>query len=160
MSLGDARSKDWIWVEMSVPDTRESPSLRADGPRQTGDHDRRSQPPELPLNKTRTNIGRVVDVYKSEGLSRRNDLVFAADTPVNRTVSREHAHILYDKAADEYRLYNDRWYTRGNKTENNCGIWIVRDGMGQEVHRDTRGTKLEPGDEIHFGKAVVEFHVE
>jgi hypothetical protein len=116
--------------------------------------------PEIPLTKTRTNVGRVQDVYKSEGLSRRNDLVFAADTPINRSVSREHAHILYDKTADEYRLYSDRWYTRGNKTESNCGIWIIRDGMGQEVHRDTRGTKLEPGDEIHFGKAVVEFRIE
>jgi hypothetical protein len=25
------------------------------------------------------------------------------------------------------------------------------------VHRDTRGTRLLPGDEIHFGKAVVKF---
>lgn len=115
--------------------------------------------PELTLTKARTNIGRVQDVYKSEGLSRRNDLVFSAETTVNRTVSREHAHILYDKQAGEYRLYNDRWYKRGNKTENNCGVWIIRDGMGQEVHRDTRGTKLEPGDEIHFGKAIVEFRV-
>lgn len=116
--------------------------------------------PELSLIKKRTNVGRVQDVYKSEGVSRRNDLVFSVDTPVNRTVSREHAHILYDKQADEYRLYNDRWYKRGNKTENNCGVWIIRDGMGQEVHRDSRGAKLEPGDEIHFGKAIVQFRTE
>ena len=114
---------------------------------------------EIPLQKTRTNVGRLTDVYKAEGLSRRNDLTFAADTPINRTVSREHAHILYDKPSGEYRLFNDRWYKRGNKSEDNCGLWIVRDGMGQEVHRDTRGTRLEPGDEIHFGKAVVKFQV-
>ncbi|HLG98499.1 MAG TPA: FHA domain-containing protein [Bryobacteraceae bacterium] len=114
---------------------------------------------EILLQKTRTNIGRLVDVYKAEGLSRRNDLAFAADNPVNRTVSREHAHIVYDKKAGEYRLFNDRWYKRGNKPEENCGLWIVRDGMGQEVHRDTRGTKLLPGDEIHFGKAVVKFQI-
>ena len=59
------------------------------------------------------------------------------------------------KKTGEYRLFNDRWYQRGNKTENNCGLWIVRDGMGQEVHRDTRGTRLESGDEIHLGLAVV-----
>ena len=29
--------------------------------------------------------------------------------------------------------------------------------MSQEVHRDTRGTQLESGDEIHFGRAVVVF---
>jgi hypothetical protein len=112
---------------------------------------------EIPLLKARTNIGRLTDVYKSEGLSRRNDLAFAEDNPINRTVSREHAHILHDKKTGEYRLFNDRWYQRGNKAENNCGLWIVRDGMGQEVHRDTRGTRLLPGDEIHLGKAVLKF---
>lgn len=115
--------------------------------------------PEILLQKARTNIGRLVDVYKAEGLSRRNDLAFAEDNPINRTVSREHAHIAHDKKTGEYRLFNDRWYKRGNKAENNCGLWIVRDGMGQEVHRDTRGTRLLPGDEIHFGKAVVKFQI-
>jgi hypothetical protein len=114
---------------------------------------------EIPLQKTRTNIGRLSEVYKAEGLSRRNDLAFAADNPINRTVSREHAHIIHDKKTDEYRLFNDRWYQRGDQAGNNCGLWIVRNGMGQEVHRDTRGTRLEPGDEIHFGKAVVKFQV-
>ena len=114
---------------------------------------------EIPLQKARTNIGRLTDVYKAEGLSRRNDLAFAEDNTINRTVSREHAHILHDKATGEYRLFNDRWYKRGDKTENNCGLWIVRDGMGQEVHRDTRGTRLLPGDEIHLGKAVVKFQI-
>lgn len=115
--------------------------------------------PEILLQKSRTNIGRLVDVYKAEGLSRRNDLAFAEENAINRTVSREHAHIVYDKRAGEYRLFNDRWYQRGNKAENHCGLWIVREGMGQEVHRDTRGTKLLPGDEIHFGKAVVKFQI-
>jgi hypothetical protein len=114
---------------------------------------------EIPLQKARTNIGRLTDVYKAEGLSRRNDLAFAEDNPVNRTVSREHAHIVHDKKTGEYRLFNDRWYKRGNKAENNCGLWIVRDGMGQEVHRDSRGTRLLPGDEIHLGKAVIKFQI-
>jgi len=108
---------------------------------------------ELPFEKPRINIGRVVDVYRDAGLFRRNDLVFTADTEVNRTVSREHAHIVHDRVSGEYRLFNDRWYQRGG----DCGIWIVRDGMSQEVHRTARGAKLEPGDEIHFGKAVVLF---
>lgn len=115
---------------------------------------------ELPLDKSRINIGRVTDVYKSEGLSRRNDLAFTEDSAINRTVSREHAHILFDKATGEYRLFNDRWYERGNKSQNNCGLWIIRDGMGQEVHRDSRGTRLMAGDEIHFGKAVVIFQLD
>jgi hypothetical protein len=108
---------------------------------------------ELPLEKARINIGRVVDVYRDAGLFRRNDLAFPAETDVNRSVSREHAHIVHDRLSGEYRLFNDRWYARGG----DCGTWIVRDGMSQEVHRNARGTKLEPGDEIHFGKAVVVF---
>jgi len=114
---------------------------------------------ELALSKTRTNIGRAVDVYRSEGLFRRNDLAFTEDTDVNRTVSREHAHIIYDKTAGEYRLFNDRWYKRDEAGTPACGIWIIRDGLSMEVHRTARGTKLEPGDEIHFGKAVVRFQV-
>lgn len=114
--------------------------------------------PEIRLDKARTNIGRVVDVYRSEGLFRRNDLAFEADTEINRSVSREHAHIQYDRAAGEYRLFNDRWYDRG--AHGDCAAWIVRDGMSQEVHRTARGTKLEPGDEVRFGKAVVMFELD
>jgi len=110
---------------------------------------------EIPLQKTRTNIGRLVDVYKNEGLSRRNDLAFAEDNPINRTVSREHAHIVHEKKTGEHRLFNDRWYRAGS----NCGLWIVRNGMGQEVHRDARGTRLLSGDEIHLGKAVLKFQI-
>lgn len=113
---------------------------------------------EIPLLKARTNIGRLQDVYKSEGLSRRNDLAFVEDTPINRTVSREHAHIVHDKATGEYRLFNDRWYSRGG-AKDNCGLWIVREGMGQEVHRDARGTRLLPGDEVHLGKVILKFQV-
>jgi len=114
---------------------------------------------EIALEKPRTNIGRVIDVYRSEGLHRRNDLAFEEDTEINRSISREHAHIRFDKVSGQYRLFNDRWYPRESPRPGDCGTWIVRDGMSQEVHRDSRGFKLEPGDEIHFGKAVVRFEV-
>jgi hypothetical protein len=110
---------------------------------------------ELSLGKARTHIGREIDVYRNQGLHRRNDLAFVEDNAVNRTVSREHAHIRHDRATGEYRLFNDRWYAHGAE----CGTWIVRDGISREVHRDTRGTRLEPGDEIHFGRAVVVFEL-
>jgi hypothetical protein len=108
---------------------------------------------ELSLDKPRVYIGRDVDVYRNGAMVRRNDLVFAEDSDVNRSVSREHAHIDYDRTTGEYRLFNDRWYARGT----DCGTRIVRDGVSVEVHRDTRGNRLEPGDEIHFGRAVVIF---
>jgi hypothetical protein len=156
--LGEA-GKDWIWVETLSEAPPPAPAPRERLPAQLHIVRGQANVTELALTKTRTNIGRVVDVFKAEGLSRRNDLAFADDTAINKTVSREHAHILYDKASDEYRLYNDRWYKRGDKGSEHCGIWIIREGLGQEVHRDSRGVKLEDGDEIHLGKAVAEFRV-
>ena len=77
----------------------------------------------------------------------------------DRTVSREHAHIAFHKRSGEYRLYNDRWYKQGHKGDGGCGLWIIRDGLSQEVHRNARGTRLQHGDEIHLGRAVVKFQL-
>ena len=107
---------------------------------------------ELGLDKARTNIGRPVEVFKQDGPSRVNDLAFAEDNEINRTVSREHAHITRDKRAGEYRLFNDRIYKGGN-----CGTWIIRAGLSQEVQHNARGARLESGDEIHLGNAILRF---
>ena len=111
---------------------------------------------ELILKKTRTNIGRTVEISRLDGPSRRNDLAFTEDNEINRSVSREHAHILHHKASGDYRIYNDRWY-RSGKPKGNCGLWIIRDGLSQEVHRDVRGAKLQHGDEIQLGQAMIKF---
>ena len=111
---------------------------------------------EILLNKERINIGRTAEVYRADGPSRRNDLAF---TEENRTVSREHAHILHSRKTGEYRLYNDRWHAHGSKGAGDCGLWIIRDGLSQEVPRNARGAKLQPGDEIQFGQAIVRFQV-
>lgn len=116
--------------------------------------------PEILLDKERINIGRTAEVYRSQGPSRRNDLAFSEENEINSTVSREHAHILYSKQAGEYRLYNDRWYRRGKNEAASCGLWIVRDGLSQEVHGGPRGVKLQPGDEIQLGRALVRFQAE
>jgi len=115
--------------------------------------------PEIVLKKTRTNIGRTVEITRLDGPSRRNDLAFTEDNEINRTVSREHAHIIHHKTSGEYRLYNDRWYKAAGKPKDNCGLWIIRDGLSQEVHRNARGAKLQPGDEIQLGQAVLKFTV-
>jgi pSer/pThr/pTyr-binding forkhead associated (FHA) protein len=108
---------------------------------------------EILLNKPRTNIGRTLDVYRANGPSRRNDIAFTEDTEINRTVSREHAHILFDPSTGEYRLFNDRWYKPGS----GCGLWIIRSGLSNDVHRNSRGTKLQSGDEINLGLAAIKF---
>ena len=147
--------EDWLLVE-AVSQERADAGTKPVGKLIVREGDANAM--EVRLDKARTNIGRVVDVYRSEGLFRRNDLAFEADTEINRSVSREHAHIQYDRAAGECRLFNDRWYERG--PHGDCATWIVRDGMSQEVHRISRGAKLEAGDEIRFGKAVVTFEWE
>lgn len=108
---------------------------------------------EFPLDKVRTNIGRTAEVFHTSGPSRQNDLAFSEENEINRTVSREHAHIERSLKTNEYRLINDRAY----KGEENCGLWIVRSGLSQAVHRSTRGALLQDGDEIHLGSAVLRF---
>jgi hypothetical protein len=149
------RGEPWLTVEVAA----QSPAAPAVKPAarlvvQEG----KANAAVIRLDKACVNIGRVVDVYRDQGIHRRNDLAFADETEVNRTVSREHAHIKFDRTTGEYRVFNDRWQARGKTGE--CGTWIVRDGMSHEVHRDSRGVKLEPGDEIHFGRAVVIFETE
>lgn len=151
-----APGQEWLWVEIA---SHEPPAAVSRRSARLVVIQGTANESEIILSKARTNIGRTVDVYRSEGVFRRNDLAFTEDTEINRTVSREHAHIIYDKTAGEYRLFNDRWYKRGEIGVPACGTWIVRDGLSQEVHRTPRGTKLEPGDEIHFGKAVVRFQL-
>jgi hypothetical protein len=144
-----ARHEPWITVEALGP----APPAAGAAPARLVVREGSAGVPEIRLEKARTNIGREVDVYRNQGLCRRNDLAYVEDTETNRSVSREHAHIQRDPVRGEYRLFNDRWYERGA----DCGTWIIRDGMSQEVHRDARGVKLEPGDEIHLGRAVVVF---
>ena len=112
---------------------------------------------QIMLDRPRTNIGRTSDIYGTAGLSRRNHLAFAEDDEISRTVSREHAHVLRDPEDGEFRIFNDRYYNR--ERGESCNIWIIRDGLSQEVHRNSRGVKLHDGDEIHLGRAILRFRV-
>jgi hypothetical protein len=145
----------WLWIETDTEKRRPKLPVRRGAKLTVIEGTANCR--DLSLDKKRVNIGRTVNVYRNEGLSRRNDLAFVEDTEVNRTVSREHAHVQYEEALGHYRIYNDRWYERDEKGQGSCGIWIVRDGLSREVHRNERGTRLESGDEIHLGKAVLRF---
>lgn len=149
-----AADENWLSVETELREQKPEPESAQPGKpgrlvvlTGTANHQ------ELSLSKVRTNIGRTAEVFREAGPSRRNDLVFTEDNEINRTVSREHAHIIYSPKSGEYRIINDRWY----KDEKLCGIWIVRDGLSQPVHRHTRGALLQHGDEIHLGSAVLQF---
>ncbi|MBV8811291.1 MAG: FHA domain-containing protein [Acidobacteriaceae bacterium] len=148
-----APAEQWLSIETGM--LKQDP---VNGPTPSGAHKLvimtgTANVPELLLEKTRTNIGRTAEVSSMSGPLRRNDLAFAEDNAINRTVSREHAHILRSQKTGECRILNDRTY----KGDENCGIWIVREGLGQPVHRNSRGTLLKPGDEIHLGSAIIRF---
>jgi hypothetical protein len=116
-----------------------------------------AKPSEITINAARINLGRTVEVYREgSGLARRNDIAFGEQDEIGRSVSREHAHILYSPQTGECRLVNDRIY-RG---EGNCGTYIVRDGFAIAVHRNARGTLLQSGDQIQLGQALLRFRVD
>ncbi len=149
-----AKGESWITVEpASRPAQEEAQPTRPRKPAKLIVLTGAANQKEFTLEKTRTNIGRTTEVFRSAGPSRRNDLAFAGEDEANRTVSREHAHILYNLKTGEYRLFNDRWY----KDQTQCGIWIVRDGLSQPVHRSARGFLLKSADEIHLGSVVLKF---
>ena len=147
-------NENWLAVETELEDHKiDDLSARTRRPAKLVVINGAANHQELLLSKVRTNIGRTAEVFREAGPSRRNDLVFTEDNEINRTVSREHAHIVLSAKTGEYRIINDRWY----KGDKNCGIWIVRDSLSQPVHRGERGTVLKPGDEIHLGSAILRF---
>jgi hypothetical protein len=116
-----------------------------------------AQPSELSINAPRINIGRSVEVYREgSGLARRNDIAFGEQDEISRSVSREHAHIVYSQETGDARIVNDRIY----KGEANCGTYIIRNGFAMAVHRNARGTLLASGDQIQLGQALLRFKVD
>jgi pSer/pThr/pTyr-binding forkhead associated (FHA) protein len=103
------------------------------------------------VRSVRIDLGRLREVTdEAQRVLRRNDVAFL-DTPdeLNQTVSRQHAHIAYAREAREFRLHDD------NSTH---GTRILRGSRIIEVPRgSSRGVKLQPGDEIVLGQAVVRF---
>jgi pSer/pThr/pTyr-binding forkhead associated (FHA) protein len=81
---------------------------------------------------------------------RRNDLHFPEGLhEANSTVSRSHAHLRFDPAAGEWRIYDDG---------SSLGTSIFREGRRIEVPAHaSRGVALRPGDEIYLGQARLIF---
>lgn len=94
----------------------------------------------------RIDIGRRADVLDHrQRLVRTNHVAFTeGDVAANQSVSRKHAHIVYDPAAREYRLRDD-----GSAR----GTAVVRGGQTIPVPQGSRGTRLDSGDEIVLGQA-------
>ena len=149
--------KQWVAPEYHVEFGVEPAAARNPGVTAT-----RVQPPRIELmvlsgeaerksysfQGEQINIGRRSDVLdKRQRFLRANQIVFRdADTEVNRSVSRRHAHILYVDESAEYRLCDDR---------SAQGTSVIRNGRRVPVPPGARGTRLQPGDEIVIGQARV-----
>jgi hypothetical protein len=108
---------------------------------------------EVVIDKARFNIGRMPEVLdQRKCVVRRNDLVFIEGAAeVNRTVSRSHAHIRFDREAGELRIFDD---------QSAYGTRIRRAGADIEVaSSNTLGNRLHSGDELLFGRARVRFEI-
>ncbi len=106
---------------------------------------------EYSFRKTRINLGRLGDVVDSQQqLIRRNDVAFMESVePPNTTVSRTHAHIELDRAAGQFRIFDDR---------SAQGTTVLRDGGIIRVPKGpSKGVALRPGDEIVLGQARLSF---
>jgi hypothetical protein len=93
-------------------------------------------------------IGRSDAPVDDRGKMRRNDIAFLEDDDErNKTVTRGHCEIRYNRATREYRIFDERSAN---------GTRIVRAGDVIEVPaRDPIGVAIASGDELHFGKAAV-----
>jgi FHA domain-containing protein len=129
---------------------REAPNVQASEP----------QPPRLEVTvvhgaaehrtyafaSDRIDLGRGGEVRDTRnGLIRTNHVAFSdAPAPVNRTISRQHAHIAYDSTAGQFRLHDD-----GSVH----GTRIVRKGKTLPVPFGARGVRLQSGDDVVLGEA-------
>ena len=100
------------------------------------------------LGGPRIDLGRCAEVRDSHHrLIRTNHVAFSEQPDdVNRSVSRRHAHISFDRASEQFRLHDD-----GSEH----GTGIVREGRTVPVPRGARGLRLFSGDEIVLGEARV-----
>ena len=91
-------------------------------------------------------IGRTAEVVDAHGRVRRNHVAFTEEADgVSETVARAHARLQFEGGA--YRLFNE---SRSNPT------YVLREGRNhQVVAQDPQGLRLQSGDEIHLGRAVI-----
>jgi pSer/pThr/pTyr-binding forkhead associated (FHA) protein len=95
----------------------------------------------------RIDLGRRTEVRDSRNrLLRTNHVAFVEGTGANESVSRQHAHIMYESSTGDYRLYDDG---------SGHGTGIARNDRTLPVPRGSRGVRLQSGDEIVLGEARV-----
>lgn len=110
-----------------------------------------SSAPEFYLERPRINLGREAEITDSLGRAiRRNELYFPEQAhEANPSVSRAHAHIRFDAAGGEWRIYDDG---------SSIGTTIFREGRRIDVPAHAgRGVALRNGDEVYLGQVRLQF---
>jgi len=97
-------------------------------------------------------IGRGAEPSDAVGRVRRNDVSFLeVRDGVTETVARAHARVAFDAALRAYVLFDE---SSSNPT------YLVRGGRSLRVSpRDPRGVRLQSGDEVQLGRAVLRISV-
>ena len=93
-------------------------------------------------------IGRTPDPVDALGNIRRNHVVFVETRDgISETVARAHARLQRDPETGEYHLFNE---ASSNPTV------LLRAGRSIRVPpRDPRGLRVQSGDEVQLGRAVI-----
>ncbi|MEP7163537.1 MAG: FHA domain-containing protein [Ferruginibacter sp.] len=102
------------------------------------------------------NIGREVKAQVNAGFVRKNAIAFlsSAAMDVNRSVSRQHAHIEWEAESGSFLVFADE----GGIPPNNKMKIRTADGMSFKMQAIEVGHRLEEGDQIILGdSAVLEF---
>jgi len=97
-------------------------------------------------------IGRTVEAVDRAGRVRRNHVAFLETVDgVTETVGRAHACFRRDEDGGGYRIFDE-----GSSN----GTWVVRGGTAVVVPpRDPRGVRVETGDEVRVGRALIRLSV-
>jgi hypothetical protein len=109
---------------------------------------------EFTLDRLSVNLGREAEIADSLGRAiRRNELFFPESAhEANPSVSRAHAHIRFDAASGEWRIFDDG---------SSIGTTLFRGGRRIDVPAHAgRGVALRSGDEIYLGQVRLRFEAD
>lgn len=109
--------------------------------------------PEYVFEEPVISIGRTAEPMDAFGQVRYNHVAFLETRDgVNETVGRAHARLQVDEQSGHYHLFNEG---SSNPTS------IIRAGkMIRVAPRDPRGIRIQSGDQLHFGRAVLRVTLE
>jgi hypothetical protein len=97
-------------------------------------------------------IGRTAEPVDALGRVRRNHVAFLETRDgVTETVGRAHARLQFDADTGAYHLFNE---ASSNPT------FVLRGGHSLRVPpRDPRGLRVQSGDEVQLGRAVIRLSI-